>query len=278
MNKVLTIAGSDSSAGAGIQADLKTFASLGVYGTCAITAITAQNTCGVNSIFELPAKIVSEQIDAIMEDIGADAWKTGMLVNKEIITVVCQKAKKYKVKFLVVDPVMVSKSGAILLRKDAQETLIKKLFPLAFVVTPNLDEVQAILKKNIKTIKEMKEAATFLWKMGSKNVLVKGGHLQNNLDAVDILYDGKTFFEFCSKRIKSKNTHGTGCTFSSAISAELAKGLTIQIAVERAKDYITKALISSKNFNIGKGIGPLVLWSDKVDGGDDHKYPENNSK
>lgn len=257
MKKVLTIAGSDSGAGAGIQADLKTFAALEVYGTSAITAITAQNTTSIKSITTLPAKVIENQIDAIMEDIGADVWKTGMLANEEIIETIAKKAKQYKIKFLVVDPVMVSKNGNLLLGKNALKTLVKKLLPLSYILTPNLDEAEALIGKSIKTVKEMQKAATEIYKMGAKNVVLKGGHLPKTLDAIDILYNGREFKEFKSKRIKTKNDHGTGCTFSSAIAAFLAKGKSAEESVAQAKKYITTALSSSRNLNIGLGHGPL---------------------
>lgn len=254
---VLTIAGSDSGGGAGIQADLKTFAALGVYGTSAVTAVTAQNTTGVQSALELKEEFVGKQIDSVMRDIGADSWKIGMLANEKIISIVAKKAVEYKIKLLVLDPVMISKNGSFLLKKHALETLINKLFPLSFLVTPNLNEAKAITGKSIKTIKQMKEAAFLIKKMGPQNVLIKGGHLAKNSDAVDVLYNGREFIEFRARRIKTKNDHGTGCTFSSAIAAELAKGHSLNNAIAKAKNYVTNALKSAKNLDLGKGHGPL---------------------
>lgn len=257
IKKVLTIAGSDSGGGAGIQADLKTFAALGVYGTSAVTAITAQNTIGVQGILEVKEEFIAKQIDSVMRDIGADAWKIGMLANKKIIDVVAKKAAKYKIRLVVLDPVMLSKNGSFLLKKKALETLINKLFPLSFVVTPNLNETKIITGKSIKTIKQMKEAAFLIKQMGPQNVLIKGGHLVKNSDAVDILYNGREFTEFRAKRIKTKNDHGTGCTFSSAIAAELAKGHSLNNAIAKAKNYVTNALELAKNLDLGNGHGPL---------------------
>lgn len=257
MKKVLTIAGSDSGGGAGIQADLKTFAALGVYGTSAITAITAQNTTSIQGILEIPSDFVGRQIDCVMEDIGADAWKTGMLANEDIVNIVSKKAKQYKIKYLILDPVMVSKNGNLLLGKNTLKTLIKKLLPLSFVITPNLDEAEAITGKSIKTIEDMRKAAIKIYKMGPKNVVIKGGHLPKNFDAIDILYNGHEFKEFKSERIKTKNDHGTGCTFAAAIAAFLAKGHSIEESIANAKSYITSALKSARKWDIGKGHGPL---------------------
>ncbi|MGD0915495.1 MAG: bifunctional hydroxymethylpyrimidine kinase/phosphomethylpyrimidine kinase [Thermodesulfobacteriota bacterium] len=220
MKRILTIAGSDSGGGAGIQADLKTITLLGGYGMSVITALTAQNTIGVQAIREIPASFVAAQIDSVLSDIGADAIKTGMLANQEIIEVVSRKIKLYKVKKVVVDPVMVSKSGASLLRKDAQETLIKKMIPIAWVVTPNLMEASVLTGLKVSSLEGMKKAAHRIYKLGAKHVVVKGGHLRGM--AVDLLYDGKHFMEMEGPRIETKNTHGTGCTFASAIATLLA--------------------------------------------------------
>lgn len=256
LKKVLAIAGSDSSGGAGIQADLKTFTARGVYGMSVITAVTAQNTIGVQDIFELPASIVGMQIDSVMKDIGADAVKIGMLSNDKIINTVAGKLQKYHAGNIVLDPVMAAKSGDFLLREDSQNSLIKKLIPLSFVLTPNLPEAIAITGFKIENIEQMKKSAATLHDMGAKNVVVKGGHLSSNF-AVDILYDGKSFFEYSSERIKTRNTHGTGCTFASAIAAELAKGSDIYEAVNIAKQYLTKAIKSAARLNLGHGHGPV---------------------
>lgn len=257
MKKALTIAGSDSGGGAGIQADLKTFAAFGVYGTSAITAVTAQNTQGVEGIFELSPEFVAKQIDIVMVDIGADVWKTGMLANAEIIDIVAQQAKYYKIKSLIVDPVMLAKSGNVLLVNEAKKTLITKLIPLTLVITPNLHEAEAITGCRIKTVEDMKKAAVILHEMGAKYVVVKGGHLEKRYDAIDVVYEGKRFNEIASPRIQTKNTHGTGCTFASAIASGIAKGQSVFSATKRAKKYIDVLLKNASNFHIGHGFGPL---------------------
>ncbi|HBT20084.1 MAG TPA: bifunctional hydroxymethylpyrimidine kinase/phosphomethylpyrimidine kinase [Peptococcaceae bacterium] len=253
MKKVLSIAGSDSGGGAGIQADLKTFAAFRVYGTTAITSVTAQNTVGVEGVYDLPPDFVALQIDAVMKDIGADAVKTGMLSNVEIVEAVCSKLKEYDVQNLVVDPVMVAKSGDTLLREDAINVIKEKLFPLAKVITPNLDEAKVLTGlKEINDEEGMKEAAKLLKEMGPQYVLVKGGHLTD--DAVDLLYDGTKFYRYPAERIITRNTHGTGCTYSAAIAACLALGLSVPEAVERSKKFITTAI--KYGLQIGKGHGP----------------------
>ena len=252
MKRILTIAGSDSGGGAGIQADLKAITLLGGYGMSVITALTAQNTVGVQGIHEIPGRFVEKQIDSVLSDIGADAIKTGMLANREIIEAVSNKIKQYRVKKVVVDPVMISKSGASLLRKDAQESLIKKLIPLAWVVTPNLMEASALTGLKVNSLERMKKAAHLIYKLGARHVVVKGGHLKDM--AVDLLYDGKHFSGMEGPRIESKNTHGTGCTFASAIATLLARGDTVDEAVRKAKTFITMAIQSG--LSLGKGTGP----------------------
>jgi len=253
MKKALSIAGSDSGGGAGIQADLKTFAAFMVYGTTAITSVTAQNTVGVEGVYDLPPDFVALQIDAVMKDIGADAVKTGMLSSVEIVEAVSSKLKEYNVQNLVVDPVMVAKSGDVLLKEDAIATIKEKLFPLAAVITPNLDEAMVLTGiKEIKDEEGMKEAAKILKEMGPKYVLVKGGHLTD--DAVDLLYDGNKFYRYPAKRIATRNTHGTGCTYSAAIAACLALGNDVPAAVEKSKKFITTAI--RYGLEIGKGHGP----------------------
>ena len=252
MKRILTIAGSDSGGGAGIQADLKVITLLGGYGMSVITALTAQNTVGVQGIHEVPARFVEKQIDSVLTDIGADAIKTGMLANQEIMEVVSEKIKQYKVEKVVVDPVMISKSGASLLRKDAQEALIKKLIPLAWVVTPNLMEASALTGLKINSLQGMKKAAHLIYKLGARHVVVKGGHLKGM--AIDLLYDGRNFNEMEGPRIDTKNTHGTGCTFASAIATLLARGDSLPEAVRKAKTFITMAIQSG--LNLGKGTGP----------------------
>lgn len=253
IRRALTIAGSDSGAGAGLQADLKTFAAFGVYGTSVITAVTSQNTVEVAHVFELPATVVASQIDAVMSDIGADAVKTGMLAGAEIIDVVVDKLQGYRVKNLVVDPVMASKSAATLLRQGAAATLRHRLLPITYLLTPNLDEAESLLDRPVRDIEAMREAARELVEMGARNVLVKGGHLE--AEAIDVLFDGRVYHEFSSARVHTKNNHGTGCTFSSAITAGLAKGLDLESAIARAKQYLTQAMEAS--FAIGSGHSPV---------------------
>jgi hydroxymethylpyrimidine/phosphomethylpyrimidine kinase len=258
MNKVLTIAGSDSGGGAGIQADLKTFAALGVFGMSALTAITAQNTVGVQGVHELPAEFVGQQIDSVMSDIGADAWKTGMLSNAEIIAVVAAKARQYRVENLVIDPVMVAKSGDPLLRPEARQALIEALVPLATVVTPNLHEARALSgMERIRTLEDQRSAARAIHRLGPRNVVVKGGHLPGSDQSIDVLFDGRELHEFSTPRVETRNTHGTGCTFASAIAAELAKGYQVHEAVERAKAYLYAILERSAHLQLGTGYGPL---------------------
>ncbi len=260
MKKVLTIAGSDSGGGAGIQADLKAFAARGVYGMSAITAITAQNTVGVQGVFELPADFVARQIDSVMEDIGADAWKTGMLSNADIIRVVAERARHYGVEKLVVDPVMVAKGGDPLLRPEARDALIEELVPLAYVITPNHHEAQVLTGLEIHTVDDAREAARRIHEMGARHVVVKGGHLpaaEAQGVAVDVFFDGQEWVELPAPRIPTKNTHGTGCTFASAIAAELAKGKSPLQAVRIAKAYLTAALKAAVDLHIGHGHGPL---------------------
>ncbi len=252
MKRILTIAGSDSGGGAGIQADLKAITLLDGYGMSVLTALTAQNTLGVQAIHEVPARFVERQIDSVLSDIGADAIKTGMLTNKEIVEVVAKKIEQYGIETVVVDPVMISKSGAPLLRKDAQKALIKRLIPLAWVVTPNLFEASVLTGMKVNSLEGMRKAAVQIWELGAKNVVVKGGHLKGK--AIDILFDGTNYAEIESPRIETKNTHGTGCTFASAIATLLARGEAVPEAVRKAKIFITMAIQSS--FNLGKGIGP----------------------
>lgn len=253
--RVMTIAGSDSGGGAGIQADLKTCSALGVYATTVITALTAQNTVSVKAIFPIDPSFITAQIDAIMEDIGTDAAKTGMLDRKEVIHAVAESVKRWGIEKLVVDPVMVAKSGDFLLRSDAVEWLIRELFPLAYAVTPNIPEAQAILGGMvINSVDDMREAAKGIHMLGARYVVLKGGHMAGD-DVVDLLYDGKQFRMFESPRIHSKNTHGTGCTFSAAIAAFLAKGLGMEESVAKAKRYVSEAM--AKGLPVGEGHGPL---------------------
>jgi hydroxymethylpyrimidine/phosphomethylpyrimidine kinase len=258
--KALTIAGSDSGAGAGIQADLKTFAALGVYGTSAITAITAQNTLGVSQVLALKPNLVAAQIDAVVADIGAHALKTGMLANAGIIEMVAKKVNQHRLRNLVVDPVMVATSGDLLIEKEAITALRSHLIPLAAVATPNIPEAEEITGMELRTLNDIKEAARRLVAMGAKTVVIKGGHRTG--PALDLFYDGKKFNALSARRIRTKNTHGTGCTFSAAIAAYLAKGEVVGNAVALAKKYITEAIL--KGFTVGAGHSPVhhfhVYW------------------
>ena len=253
IRKALTIAGSDSGGGAGIQADLKTFAALGVYGTSAITAITAQNTVGVTQVLALSPKLVGAQIDAVIDDIGAHALKTGMLANAAIIEAVAKKIQQHRLKNLVVDPVMVATSGDLLIKKNAVATLRSRLIPLAAVVTPNIPEAEELTGMELRMPEHITEAARRIVEMGAKSVVIKGGHLKG--PAVDLFYDGKTFSMLLAPRIRTKSTHGTGCTFSAAIAAYLAKGETIERALALAKKYITAAIRTG--FTVGAGHSPV---------------------
>lgn len=253
MYRALSIAGSDCSGGAGIQADLKSFSANGVFGMSVITAITAQNTQGVFAIQDINEDIIREQINVIFDDIRVDAIKIGMVSKKESIRVIGETLREINnLPPVVVDPVMVSKSGFKLLSEDSKDTLIKELFPIATLITPNLPEAEEILGVEIKTLDDMKEAAINLKNLGPKAVLVKGGHLED--DATDLLYDGENFIYLKQERINSKNTHGTGCTLSSAIAANIAKGMRIEEAVREAKRYITVAI--EHGIELGKGVGP----------------------
>lgn len=248
----LTIAGSDSGGGAGIQADLKTFAALGVHGTSAITAITAQNTTGVTDILELPVDLVRKQIAAVAADIGVQATKTGMLSSAAIVGVVADAVREYGLRLLVVDPVMVAKGGARLLRGDAIEALRDQLIPLAAVVTPNLPEAEVLLGRHIASLDERKQAARDLVAMGASAAVVKGGHAD---DAIDVYFDGSRMIELRSERIDTVNTHGSGCVFSAAIAAWMARGADPLQAASEAKTFITRAIANS--LEIGHGHGPV---------------------
>ncbi|MCI0799429.1 MAG: bifunctional hydroxymethylpyrimidine kinase/phosphomethylpyrimidine kinase, partial [Chloroflexi bacterium] len=239
--------------GAGIQADLKTFSALGVYGSSTLTAITAQNTVGVTMVHEIPIDIIVAQIDAVLSDIGADAVKTGMLASSAIVETVAEEMERHQVSRLVVDPVMVAKSGDRLLREDAVEALRTRLIPLAAVVTPNIPEAEALTGLKIETDEDVRRAAEAIVQLGARAVVVKGGHREG--PATDLFYDGVRFQEFSAPRIDTVNTHGTGCTFASAVAAGLAKGLEVVESVELAKDYVTEAI--RRSFPVGRGHGPL---------------------
>jgi hydroxymethylpyrimidine/phosphomethylpyrimidine kinase len=249
----LTIAGSDSGGGAGVQADLKTFAALGVHGASAITAITAQNTLAVIDIFELPIEIVIAQIEAVVSDLGVDAAKTGMLSSSKIIEAVATAVEAHAIHRLVVDPVMVAKGGAKLLRDEAIDALRTRLLPLAAVVTPNLPEAEVILGRRIRTLDERRQAARGLVALGPRAAVVKGGHAEG--DVTDVYWDGAHMVELPGKRVATANTHGSGCVFSAAIAAGLAKGLEPLAAVQQAKEFISSAIEMS--LEIGHGHGPV---------------------
>ncbi|OQZ03461.1 MAG: bifunctional hydroxymethylpyrimidine kinase/phosphomethylpyrimidine kinase [Candidatus Brocadia sp. UTAMX1] len=259
--KVLSIAGSDSGGGAGIQADIKTITALGCYATTVITALTAQNSLGVRSVFEVSDSFVGEQIDAVMMDIGTNVVKTGMLLNRGIVDVVCSKIKKYDIKSLVVDPVMLSKNNEDLLLADAVHVLTSQLFPLSFIVTPNIPEAESITGLTIRSVSDAEDAARDIYQLGTSNVLIKGGHAgkswsaKNKNTVIDILYDGKTFEYIEGEYIPTHNTHGTGCTYASAIAAFLAKGNGLMESVVQAKRFVTTAIL--KSFETGKGYGTL---------------------
>ncbi len=252
--RALTIAGSDSGGGAGIQADLKTFAAFGVYGSSVVTAVTAQNTLGVSAVQEIDTEVVTAQIDAVMSDIGADAVKTGMLSSAAIIETVVGGLRRHGVETLVVDPVMVAASGDRLLRRDAVTTLKRELIPLALVLTPNAPEAEALTGIEVTSNSAAREAARAIAGLGARNVVVKGGHLPGG-EAVDLFFDGSTFEEFRAPRIETRSTHGTGCTFASAIAAGLALGEELPEAIDHAKQYVTGAIQHAAA--IGSGHGPL---------------------
>jgi hydroxymethylpyrimidine/phosphomethylpyrimidine kinase len=254
MHTALTIAGSDSGGGAGIQADLKTFAAHAVYGTSAITAVTAQNTLGVTGIVALPPAIVTAQIEAVAGDIGVGAVKTGMLANRAIVQAVAAAIDAFRLPFVVVDPVMVAKSGDRLLDDDAAAAVKSDLLSRAFVVTPNIPEAEVLAGMSITSPADTPEAARRILALGPRAVIVKGGHL-GGTEAIDLIYDGHEFRELRGPRIDSRHTHGTGCTFSAAIAANLALGRSLRDATEHAKDYVTGAILHG--LDIGHGHGPL---------------------
>lgn len=253
MKKVLTIAGSDSSGGAGIQADIKTITAHKMYAESVITALTAQNTTGVFDIMEATPEFVAAQLDAVFSDIFPDAVKIGMVSNSEIIRVIAQKLKEYDAKNIVVDPVMVSTSGCRLISEEAQKTLLEVLLPLGTVITPNIPEAEVLSGISIKDEDGMVSAAEIIAEKYSGAILVKGGHLVN--DAVDLLYQDGSYRWFRAKKINNPNTHGTGCTLSSAIACNLAAGKSLDESIACAKEYLTGALAAM--LNLGKGAGPL---------------------
>ncbi len=252
----LTIAGSDSAGGAGIQADLKTFSALGVFGASAITALTAQNTVGVNGVHTVPPEFVDAQIEAVLDDLDVRAVKTGMLATAPIIKAVAARAGRGHLPNLVVDPVMVAASGDRLLEPEAERAYLEQLFPHALVVTPNLREAAVLLDRPVHTIDDMARAARDLAAAGPRIVVVKGGHLRD-ADAVDMLYTDGSLRELHASRVDTENVHGTGCTFASAIAAGLATGDEPFAAIERAKQYITAALRAGAPWRLGAGHGPV---------------------
>jgi hydroxymethylpyrimidine/phosphomethylpyrimidine kinase len=257
MKRILTIAGSDSGGGAGIQADLKAITVLGGFGMSVLTALTAQNTVGVHGVHSVPLEFITQQMDAVLSDIGADAAKTGMLATPDIVTTVAEGIRRHKVEPLVVDPVMVAKSGDALLAEDARETLKNVLLPLAYAVTPNLPEAEVLCGFPVRNMEEMEAAAKSIHAMGPKHVIVKGGHLEGR--AVDLLFDGSTFDTYDAPRLNQRNTHGTGCTFSAALATLLGQGLAIKDAVDQAKQFITRAIAAG--LDIGAGHGPTDPYS-----------------
>ncbi|HEV8438095.1 MAG TPA: bifunctional hydroxymethylpyrimidine kinase/phosphomethylpyrimidine kinase [Methylomirabilota bacterium] len=251
--KALTIAGSDSGGGAGIQADLKTFSAFRVFGMSVITAVTAQNSVGVQAVENLPPAFVAEQLRSVLSDFGADAAKCGMLSTAPIIEAVAAALAERPIAKLVVDPVMVAKSGQALLRPDAREALVHRVLPLALVVTPNLPEAEVLAGIPVQSRAEMEEAARRIHALGPRYVLVKGGHLKE--EAVDVLWNGRELRAFSAPRIDSPNTHGTGCTLAAAITAGLARGQALADAIRDAKAYVTRAI--RDGFTLGRGVGQL---------------------
>ncbi|MEK4187909.1 bifunctional hydroxymethylpyrimidine kinase/phosphomethylpyrimidine kinase [Paenibacillus sp. FSL L8-0494] len=254
ISKALTIAGSDSGGGAGIQADLKTFQELSVYGMSVLTAVTAQNTLAVQGVYPVTLDAIIQQLDSIGLDLQPDAVKTGMLFNSDIIRIVADKIKYYGWSNLVIDPVMVAKGGSTLLLQEAVQSLISHLLPLALVTTPNIPEAEIITKMTITTIEERKKAAKIIHGMGSKYVVLKGGHDTSTTAVTDLLYDGDEYTLLESSRIQTRHTHGTGCTYSAAVTAELAKGKSVAEAIQTAKAFIQAAI--EDELGIGAGHGP----------------------
>ena len=255
--RVLSIAGSDSGGGAGIQADLKTFAALGCYGMTAITALTAQNTCGVRAIHGIPPQMLRDQIDAVIEDIGADAVKIGMLHAPAIVATVAEAIDRHALKNVVFDPVMVATSGAVLIEQDAMHALVRELFPRATLITPNLDEAALLVGRSLDSVEDMEQAALTLLEQGARAVLLKGGHLPGETVIDLLMTDTGEKFLLEAPRIHSANTHGTGCTLSSAIAAHLALGASLVDAVKNARIYVREALQAGAQVRTGKCGGPL---------------------
>lgn len=260
----LTIAGSDSSGGAGIQADLKTFAAFGVYGTCAITALTAQNTRGVSGVHMVPAEFVVDQIEAVLGDLAVAAVKTGMLATSAIVSAVAELAAAGRLPKLVIDPVMVASSGDRLLEPDAESLYVEALLPQASMLTPNLREAEVLLGTRIHSLAEQREAAQALGALGPGIVVIKGGHpvADRSDEAVDVVWDGKSTYELSAPRVDTANNHGTGCTFAAAVAAAMAGGAEPTEALTRAKDYVFQALSGAASLQLGHGHGPLDHFAD----------------
>lgn len=254
MKRALTIAGSDSGGGAGIQADLKTFAAHGVYGTSAIAAVTAQNTVGVTGFVALPSDIIVAQIEAVASDIGVDAVKTGMLANAAIVETVAAAIADLELPNVVVDPVMIAKSGDRLLEEEAVSAIRTELLRRAYVVTPNAPEAEVLAGLPVRTVADAREAARRILKLGPSAVIIKGGHLETG-EVVDLLFDGHTFTEFTGPRVESRNSHGSGCTFAAALAANLALGHPLVEATRLAKDYVVGAI--RHGLPLGRGHGPM---------------------
>ena len=255
--RVLSIAGSDSGGGAGIQADLKTLAALGCFGMTAITALTAQNTQGVRAIHAVPLQILADQIEAVVEDIGVDAVKIGMLHSAETVRAVADALRRHRLDPVVLDPVMIATSGAVLIDREAIDVLVRELFPLAAVVTPNLDEAALLAGRPLRTEADMEAAARGLVESGARGVLLKGGHLEGDTVSDLLLVRGAEPLWMRAARIASPNTHGTGCTLSSAIAAHLALGASLPEAVQRAREFVRGALVAGASVRTGAGSGPL---------------------
>ena len=264
MHHVLTIAGSDSGGGAGIQADLKTFAAHGVYGTTAITAVTAQNTQRVSDVHVLPAAMIAAQIDVVASDIRIDAVKTGMLANAAIVEIVAAALTRWRLPHLVVDPVMVAKSGAHLLEPAAAAAIREVLLPLAAIVTPNRSEAEVLAGRPVATLGDARDAARRITDAGCRAVLIKGGHFEGTR-LVNLLFDGRDFTEIVTERIHTRNTHGTGCTLAAALAAQLARGQTLAQAVQDATDYVAGAIAHA--VPVGHGHGPVNhFWREGAGG------------
>jgi hydroxymethylpyrimidine/phosphomethylpyrimidine kinase len=265
--KVLCVGGSDSGGGAGIQADLKAINACGCYGMSVITALTAQNTRGVQDIYPVPQKFIATQLDSVLSDIGADAVKTGMMLTPRVVRTVAEKIQTYRIKKLVVDPVMTAKGGRTMMQDAARQALVRKLLPLAFVVTPNIPEAELLTQMKIRSIAEMKDAAAVIMGFGVGHVVIKGGHLRGSRKSgsVDVLYDGKQYYEFSADWIDTKNTHGTGCTYAAVLACGLAREKNILEAAEQAKIMVTQAIENS--LHLGTGHGPVNFGGQS----DDHE-------